>query len=293
MIVGLFSCVLFWAAFAIAQDSETAPMTIMIKPGPPPSGHVVVSVDDVSADEGDGVLVFPITLSEIGEQTITLAYRLIDETALADSDYEASTGTLTIPSGSQSAEIPVTILDDTLNEGDETFVVELTDVMNAELETAQAVGTILDNDELPAVSINDVTVEELAQKMIFTITLSSASGQDVSVDFDTIDDTAIAGSDYTGKSGTLSFPAGTTTALIDVTITLDENRKEDDETFWVELTNPQNANLQTERGTGTIQNTAGSFVNRALGRSLPEPSTIVLVGIGLLGIGLMTKRKSR
>jgi hypothetical protein len=294
MITGPIVCTLLWATFAIAQKiDETEPMTIMIKPGPPPSGHVVVSVDDVSADEGADALVFPVALSEIGEQAVTLTYRLIAETALADSDYEAAAGTLTIPPGSQSAEIPVTILDDTVNEGDETFIVELTDITNAEFERSQAIGTILDNDALPELSIDHATATELSQKIVFTLTLSAASGRDVSVDFRTQDETALAENDYTARKGTLTVPAGTTTAMLEVVITLDENRKEDDETFLVELMNPQNATIQTQYGVGTIRNTAGSFVNRALGHPLPEPSTIVLVAVGLLGIGLLTQRKSR
>jgi hypothetical protein len=287
-------CSLLSSMAALAQNDQSESMTVIIKPGPPP-GNVVVSIADVSAGESKGTLVFPVSLSEVSKHVVTITYQLGDATAEAGSDYEASAGALTIQAGSQSAEIPVTILDDALNEADETFVVELTEVANAAMERSQATGTIRDNDELPTLSISDAAAEELSETMTmsFTVTLSPPSGREVSVDFTTVDDTAVAGADYTATQGTLTIPAGTTEVTLDVAITLDEERTEGDEHFFVTLQNPRQAELENVQGQGTIQNTAGSLINRALGRPLPEPSTLLLVALGLAGIGLLATRKPR
>ena len=82
-------------------------------------------------------------------------------------------------------------------------------------------------------------------------------------------DSAKAGADYTEKHGTLTFPAGKTEGTIEIPIRFDEETKEDDEVFFVELSNPVNASLDELRGKGTIQNTHVSFVGlrRALWQS--------------------------
>ncbi|MBC3876167.1 Calx-beta domain-containing protein, partial [Undibacterium flavidum] len=55
----------------------------------------------------------------------------------------------------------------------------------------------------------------------FTVTLSAASGQTVSVGYNTSNGTATAGSDYTAASGTLTFNPGVTTQTITVNISND------------------------------------------------------------------------
>ncbi|MFZ6820684.1 Calx-beta domain-containing protein, partial [Undibacterium sp. Ji22W] len=76
-------------------------------------------------------------------------------------------------------------------------------------------------DATPSLSINDVIVNEAAGTATFTVTLSAASGQTVSVGYNTSNGTATAGSDYTATSGTLTFNPGVTTQTITVNIAND------------------------------------------------------------------------
>ena len=76
-------------------------------------------------------------------------------------------------------------------------------------------------DVIPSFAINDVTVNEGAATMTFTVTLSAASGQAVSVNYATANGTATAGADFTGTSGTLNFVAGVVSQTITVPITND------------------------------------------------------------------------
>ncbi len=77
----------------------------------------------------------------------------------------------------------------------ETFFVNLSTAVNATIADNQGQGTITDDDPTPSLSIDDVTADEGAGTMTFTISLSAVSGQAVSVDYTTTDGTAIAPDD--------------------------------------------------------------------------------------------------
>jgi hypothetical protein len=89
--------------------------------------------------------------------------------------------------------------------------------------------------------------------MAFQVTLSSASTKTVTVEYTTSDGTANAPSDYVATSGTLTFAPGETTKTIDVPVVGDLTI-EPDETFTATLSNPVNATIAVDNGTGTIHN---------------------------------------
>ena len=84
--------------------------------------------------------------------------------------------------------------------------------MNATIGRGDGIGTILNDDTLPVVRIDDMQVKEGdsgTTDAIFTVSLSAASSDPVSVSFATQDGTAKAGSDYIAASGTVTFKPGT------------------------------------------------------------------------------------
>src|SRR5207247_7108928 len=86
------------------------------------------------------------------------------------------------------------------------------------------------------------------------VSLSTASGQTVTVPYATADGTAtLAGSDYQAASGTLTFAPGIISKTISVLVNGD-TVTEPDETFVVNLSSPTNAMLSNAQGTGTILN---------------------------------------
>jgi hypothetical protein len=106
----------------------------------------------------------------------------------------------------------------------------------------------------PLVSVNDVTVTEgntAAVNAVFTVTLSKAASSDVTVHYVTANITAIAGSDYTAKSGTLTIPAGQTSRTFSVAV-LGDRLAESNETFEVNLRAPTNAMIGDSQGIGSI-----------------------------------------
>ena len=87
---------------------------------------------------------------------------------------------------------------------------------------------------------------------VFTVSLSAPSGQPVTVAYATADGTALAGSDYTATSGTLTFAPGVTTQTVNVPVRGDL-LAEADETFDRALTSPAGATIADASASGTIR----------------------------------------
>jgi large repetitive protein len=204
---------------------------------------------------GTTPLVFTVTLSAASGQVVTVNYSTAAGSASAPADYTTTSGVLTFPAGTTSQTISVPVVGDTMDEPNETFVVNLTGASNATIADTQATGTITDNDTAPAITVNNVSVTEstlFSSTMTFTVSLSNASSQTVTVNFATANGTAIAGNDYTARNGTLTFNPGTTTQTVAVTITGDFTR-ESSETLFLNLSGASaTATIADAQGVGTI-----------------------------------------
>jgi large repetitive protein len=227
-------------------DDETAP---------------TLSVDDVSHAEGDAgstTYTFTVTQSFGTAATTTVNYAAADDTAtVADSDYASASGLLTFTPGQTSKTFDVTVSGDTKNEADETFFVNLSGATNATIADGQGVGTITNDDPVPSISVEDQILGEGdvgTSTMTFNVSLSNPSGQTVTVDYATNDGTAtVTDGDYVAASGTVTFLPGDTAKTVDVTINGD-TKKEADQDFTLDLSNPSNATISDEQGIGTITN---------------------------------------
>jgi hypothetical protein len=113
---------------------------------------------------------------------------------------------------------------------------------------------MIDLEDPPALSINDVSIVEGdagTNDLTFTVSLSRAALQTVTVDFATANGTATSGSDYDPATGSLSFSPGETAKTVTVKVrgdTLDEPN----ETLLVNLSNPDRALIRDGQGVGTI-----------------------------------------
>jgi serralysin len=217
-----------------------------------------LAISDVSINETNaaGTATFTVSLSVANATTVTAAYATADATATAGADYVAAAGTVTFAPGVLTQTVPVAINGDTLDEVNETFVVNLTAPVNATILDAQGVATIVDEDPLPSIAIGNVTLIEGdsgTANAAFTLTLSAASGKTVTVAYATNNVTATAGADYVAATGTATFAPGTTSAVVDVIVNTD-TVAELNETFQVNLTTPVNATVLDAQGIGTITN---------------------------------------
>ena len=109
---------------------------------------------------------------------------------------------------------------------------------------------------LPTLSVSDVAVSEGnsgTTPAAFTVTLSAASTQTVTVSWTTADGSATAGADYTAASGSLSFSPGVTSLSVSVAV-IGDTAPEGNEDFFLNLGSPTNATLADGQGRGTITN---------------------------------------
>ena len=114
-------------------------------------GPAAMSVSDARVEEAAGAAVaFAVTLSRAASARVTVDYQTRDGSAQAGEDYRAASGTLTFQAGESSKTIEVTVLDDAHDEGEETFVLVLSNAAGAWLEDAEATGTIENADLMPA-----------------------------------------------------------------------------------------------------------------------------------------------
>lgn len=205
---------------------------------------------------GSATAIFTVTLSQASSLPVTVQYATVDGTARAGSDYVAASGTLTFAPGQTQQTVAVTILSDAVTEGDESFTLNLSSPTNGTLAKNQATAIIHDGAPAPtpALDISGVTVTEPTKgtaNAVFTVALSAASSQTVTVNYSTVAGTATAGRDFTAVSGVLTFAPGVTQMKISVPVRAD-TLKEVNESFQVKLSNPANAVLRTDRATGTI-----------------------------------------
>jgi Ca2+-binding RTX toxin-like protein len=220
--------------------------------------NLALSVTDYSANEGNDAsksAKFILTLSAAPRTPITIAYNTVDGTALAGQDYVATSGSVIFGVGETSKTITVPILGDTLVESDEQFSVQFTLPDGVTMDNNEATATLV-NDDKPTLSMTGTTVTEGNSgktNAIVTVTLSNAIDQDVTVNYSTVNGTALSTSDYTTTAGTLTFAAGETTKTISVPVLGDTNI-ESDETFRVHLSAPTNATLDNTDATVTIIN---------------------------------------
>ena len=111
------------------------------------------------------------------------------------------------------------------------------------------------NDDALTASVGDATVTEPASGTVnasFTVTLNAASTQYVYVYYATANNTATAGSDYTAKSGSITFAPGVTSLAVTVTVQTDAVYEPGNETFFFNLTAATNATIGDGQGVGTI-----------------------------------------
>ena len=205
-----------------------------------------------------------VALSAASGQTVTVAYAVTGGTATGGGvDFTLASGTLTFSPGVTTQNIGIAVVNDTRDEDDETVEVTLSSPANATLGAIIThTYTILDDDPVPSLSINNVTVTEGdtgTTNANFTVTLSAASGRTVTVNYATADGTAtVADGDYLATSGTLTFAPGETTKTITVEVLGHASGGSSiysgyDETFYVNLSGASgNALVVDSQGVGTI-----------------------------------------
>ncbi len=218
-----------------------------------------ISVNDVSVVDptaGTTTATFQVTLSAASNLPTTVNYATADNSAIAGTNYQAASGTLTFAPGQTSQTIGVNVFGEALHDMTRAFLLNLSAPTNATLARSQAIGSIVNNVPAPSVSVNDVSVVDPTTGTTtasFVVSLSAASALPVTVNYATADGTAVAGTNYQASSGSLTFAPGVTG--LTVTVTISPNPLNDaNRTFTFNLSTPGGATLGRAQGTGTIVN---------------------------------------
>ena len=196
--------------------------------------------------EGDSTVAVTIRAVGVLESNLTLNYATRDGSAKAGSDYVGASGRVTLPMGiNPTADIDITVSEDTFWEPAETFEVVLSvpdDISPPEgvdLNTAPAVVTITNDDDV-TIGFRDTTyrVSEDGEASITVAVLSGTLGEGVEIEleYSTVADVAISGSDYTAvESGTIKFGPDLTQQSITIDLIDDKIDEPDEERFTVNL----------------------------------------------------------
>lgn len=229
-----------------------------------------LTIDDVSTVEGTA-LVFSVTLSDAqdSDTPIIVNYESadagFDNSATAGSDYTAVAGRMEFrPSpllGTISRPLSIPITQDSTVEPDEKFFVQLFGVAGAVIVKDKGIGTIL-NDDRAAITITDVSMTEGntgTTNATFMVNLSAPVDKGFSVNFATADGTAtVANGDYMAATGTINFPANSSSSIPITVVVNGDKIVEPDEFFIVNL--PAVAlpyptvTIVDNQGRGTIRN---------------------------------------
>jgi serine protease len=225
-----------------------------------------LSIDDRSSNEGNSGTTqqtFTVSLSEPAVTDVTFDIATNSGSATSGSDFAANSATgVTIAAGNTTATFSVDVNGDTAIEADETYTVDVTNVVGASVADGSGTGTIT-NDDLPTLAIADATavIEGNAgtRTMTFVVNLSQAAPFPVSYNITTANGTATAGSDFVANSIVgATIPAGQTAKTFDVTINGD-GAMERSETVFANISNASGATIADPHGVGTITNDDGTI----------------------------------
>lgn len=225
---------------ALAGDTHVATISSHFLPR-------IAFVDPTSSDlEGaTGPRMLALALDIPSPTDVVVAYGVSGTATSADHDLVA--GMMTIPAGMVSAALPADIVDDAMDEYDETIDVTLSAVSGVVVGAIPTHShTIVDDDPEPSIgfTVAASTGDEAAGGVAIQVTLDPPSGKPVAVDWMASGGTASAG-DYTLGAGPVMLDPGVTTATFTIA-PINDATDEDDETVGLRLANPTNATIGFE-----------------------------------------------
>jgi len=232
---------------ATLGTNRNAEITIIENDLMPPAGSLQFEQASYSVNENIAGGTLNIMVTRMGGSfgKISVDYTTLDGTAtVANQDYLPVNGVLDFADGELSKNITISINDDNIFEGDETFSINLSNPVGGtslgQPDTAQI--SIIENESKPAAgslefSGSKYAIAEDANMLTITVNRTGGSAGEVSVNYASADLTAIDGSDYAAVTGTLVFPDAVTSQTFTIQI-LNDTESEGDENFNLLLSVP-------------------------------------------------------
>ena len=278
-------------------------------------GGTTLSIADASASENAGHLLFDVRLSRALQNTVKVDFETISGgTATEGVDYHARrTYTHVILAGDRTAQMGFALLEDTINDADETVKVRLTNarqvdaygdkIADLDIMPDEATGTITapatTTTNVPGltIQIQDATGDEDDGYLVFRVRLSRKYDEYVCYDFETISGgTATEGTDYSKRPKVGQWMQ--TGKRVDKPFVriIDDSENDNGETVNVKISNArlcenasQTLSITRAEATGTIRNSEPASGNNnwseeSAGPEITAVPALPLAGIGLLGL---------
>lgn len=229
-------------AGAARLATSQARVTVIDDDGPP--GVPVVSLGSPIVDEGAGEIRFAVRLDRPATDEVSLSFAVRAGSASPGEDFLPATGSLRFGPGEVLRTVRVALLDDTLAESDEDLSLVVTDVLGALAPEPAGRAVIVANDAparaQPGLRIDDGVVDESAGFADLVLRLDGPTPEPVSVTWASAPASALAGIDYRGAGGVVTFVPGETSRVLRVAIH-DDAQGERAESLTVRLTSTQGA----------------------------------------------------
>jgi len=260
-------------------------LTLRDQDAPP---DVSFGTSSTTVDEFQGSETIVIELSATAGLEVTVPFT-VSGSAGDPEDYGLTPSPVVIPAGESSTQLVLSIVDDALDEEDETVVLTLGTPRNASLGIIdQRTVTLTDDDSPPSVEFELLSQSpgEGVGNVQVGVRLSEASGLDVTVPF-TLGGDARDPEDYSAPGEELVIDAGSTEGLLQFAI-VDDALPEGDETIELLLETPAHATLGAQTShTVTLQDD-----DPPPSVSFAQDSLVASEGAGQLAIGVVLSHPS-
>jgi Calx-beta domain len=227
-------------------------------------------------DDGTKDMVFEVRRIGISEPT-TLTFRTEDFSALAGTDYVAKTGSLALTPDQSAGEVRIQIIGDTIVEPRVEEFRLFVEVQDSNEEPARGFGTIYDNDDSAmqtAVSIRGSSILEGNSGLtpiVFTVTRGITAPPSLTLNYQTVSDSAISGLDFESSSGSFTLSNDQPSFQVRVNVIGDRVEEPLYELIRLNLSEPSSTSTLLS-GTSTIEDDDGS--NPAGIQALPGDATV-------------------
>lgn len=206
---------------------------------------------NISVAEGGGSAAISVTRSQ-ATGVASVQYSTSGGTAVSGADFTAASGTLSFAEGVSTLQITIPITDDASVEPAETFTVSLSNPAGMVLGTRTSTTVTITDNDVPSFRFGSASysVTEGTSSVVIPVSRNSTSGA-ASVSYSTSSGSAVAGQDFTARSGTLTFKAGVANVNVTISITND-TIQELSESFTVNLASPSTGYALGSPSTATV-----------------------------------------
>jgi hypothetical protein len=247
----------------------------------------------------ESITTVTITVTRTGgaDGAVSVAYSTADGTATSPADYTTAAGTLNwADQDAADKTFQVTIINDTLDEPDETFTVNLSAPTGGAVLGANTVETVTIQDDDVAgtvqLAVSGVSVSENATTVTITATRTGGDDGAIAVSYATANGTAVAPGDYVSAAGTLNWADQDSAPKSFMVTIVNDALTEPNETFTVTLSAPTNGATLGSPATEVVTIVDDDAPPVVTVPTLGDMGKILLTGL-VAGAGLLVLRRRR